>query len=222
MARSVGTAEEADNLEEVRAEDLIKGKNYYIEMVGPHKNEYRKSGKAIGITFTEIITYEEIKKRLKPNKFKKTEFGGLGLDWVSDKPNQKFVVFNSVVPVNRGVRECGICKYSYFPPIPDDWDKMTDKEKSVSRGGYKFFEIENTKIIERAIMRKTIRQNKQLGHLPDDIINKITNKYTGGKKRKTKKRSKKVKSKKVKRKKKNKTEKNKTKKSKIVICGFVK
>ena len=211
-ARGLGTAEEA-NLKEVRAEDMIKGKNYYIEMVGRYNNEHRQSGKAIGISFTKTITYEEIEEQLNSNEFARIEFGGLGPEYFNDHRNQKFVVFDSVVPVNRGVRECGICMYRYFPPIPDNWKKYKEDEINVSRGGYKFFEkIEKENIIKEKIVGKIVGKK-----LPDDVIPIIGN-FMGGKKRKSKRK----KSKKLKRKKKNKTEKNKTKKSKIVICGFVK
>ena len=216
LARSLGTAKKANNLKEVRADDLIEGKDYYIEMVGRYKNEYRQSGKAIGIAFTKIITFKEIKedfkkieKELGDNKFSKFDCG-IGLD--NFDSNDKFVVFEKVIPVNPGERECGICEYGFYPPLPDDWDTMTVEEKTVSRGGYKFFEKESTRIIQQVQMRNLMKTHpEKFDDLPDDVIEGEVSQYVGGKKRK-KVKSKKVKSEKVKRKKKNKTEKNKTKK----------
>ena len=221
LARSLGKAKEVKNMKEVRAEDLIEKKDYYIEMVGRYKNEYRQSGKAIGIAFTKIITFKKIKEDFKKieeelgdNKFYKFDCG-IGLD--NFDPNDKFVVFEKVIPVNPGERECGICEYGFYPPLPDDWDTMTVEEKTVSRGGYKFFEKESTRIIQQVQMRNLMKTHpEKFDDLPDDVIEGEVSQYVGGKKRKKVKskkvKRKKVKSEKVKRKKKNKTEKNKTKK----------
>jgi len=212
LARSAGTAEEA-NLPEVPAKDLEIGKNYYIEMVGRYKNKFRQSGKALGIAFKKTITFKDIEEQLGPEKFYKFDCG-IGLDCF--EPNDIFVEFERVDSVNDEGRECGICRYEFYPATPNKWNTYTDEEKTVSRGGYKFFEEKKIQIVKKALriqaLRQALRNDDTYQHLPPDIIPEIT-KYAGGKKRKSKrKKSKKVKSKKLKRKKKNKTEKNKTKK----------
>lgn len=135
-------------MEEVKVENLEKGKDYFIQMVGRYLNEHRKSGKGIAINFIKTLTFGELERM--PNLFD-FEFGGIHPG--SFDNDDLFVQFEKVIPVNPESHECGICHYTYYPPIPPSWDNLTEEQKTISRGGYRFF--------KRKKQEKKTREDKQ-------------------------------------------------------------
>ena len=121
-------------MEEVKVESLEKREDYNIQMVGRYLNEHRKSGKAIAINFIKTLTFRQIRDM--PN-FQNIDLGGIHPDNFDD--DDLFVQFEKVIPVNPEFNECGICHYTYYPAILPSWDNLTEEQKTISRGGYRFF-----------------------------------------------------------------------------------
>jgi hypothetical protein len=156
-------------MEEVKVENLEKGKDYFIQMVGRYLNEHRKSGKGIAINFIKTLTFGELERM--PNLFD-FEFGGIHPG--SFDNDDLFVQFEKVIPVNPESHECGICHYTYYPPIPPSWDNLTEEQKTMSRGGYRFF--------KRKKQEKKTREDKQAHKGLNTLMsNKLT--INGGKTR---------------------------------------
>ena len=123
-------------MEEVKINDLVPGKNYYIQLVGRYLNQRRKSGKAIGINFQKTVSFREI-------------MDIPGLDFTLSPgifyDDDLFAQFEKVVAVNPGTRECGVCGSDYYPSILPSWYNLTDEQRRRNRGGYQFFKKTKTK-----------------------------------------------------------------------------
>lgn len=145
-------------MEEVKVENLEEGKDYFIQMVGLYLNEHRKSGKAIAINFIKTLTFGELERM--PNLFD-IEFGGIHPG--NFENDDLFVQFEKVIPVNPESHECGICHYTYYPPILPSWDNLTEEQKTMSRGGYRFFKMKKKE--------KKKREDKQA----HEALNKLMN-----------------------------------------------
>lgn len=163
-------------MEEVKVENLEKGKDYFIQMVGRYLNQHRKSGKAIAINFIKTLTFRQIRDM--PN-FQNIDLGGIHPDYFED--DDLFVQFEKVIPVNPELNECGICHYTFYPPIPPSWDNLTEEQKTMSRGGYRFFkrkkQEKNTREDQQAHKALNILMSNKLAI--NGII-KNTHKYLNG------------------------------------------
>ena len=174
-------------MEEVRPNNLQVGQDYYIEMVGRGKNQYRQSGKAIGKGFIKTITFEEIIQQhgrapssgISPHCFDGPEI---------------FVQFREVVPVNPDGRACGICDYQYYPATRDNFNTLTNEEKATSCGGYIFFKMNKKELMKRVQNQAMDKDRPGIAAQPGmdsglGVKSRVAS-FMGGKKRRRKRRRK--------------------------------
>ena len=167
-------------MEEVKIKDLKPGKDYYIQLVGSYftHNDYRESGKAIGINFQKTVTFRELIHDNMNNGLDLT----LSLD--SFKNDDLFAQFEKVVPVNPDTpHKCGICHYEYYPSILPSWDNLTDEQKEISRGGYQFFKIKKQETVQ--VMRNKIHET-----MSPTVLSSHVRKFLGGKTRRRRRKTK--------------------------------
>jgi len=89
-------------MQQVQPNDMVVGENYYIQMVGRFLNQYRESGKALGIHFIGLTTWNQVDQSLDY---------GLSHDLFND--NDILVQFQHAQAINNN-RACGICHYRYY------------------------------------------------------------------------------------------------------------
>ena len=136
-------------MEEVQPNDLVVGEDYYIQMFGPHVNQYMESGKAIGVHFIGLTTWGAL---LNSPDYRNMEFGISPDDFDDDN---LMVQFQQVQPV--GARACGICHIAYYRADP-----------AFARGvggGFKFFKMRKKEIKDRMkheALHKLMNQHKKL------------------------------------------------------------
>ena len=175
-------------MEEVRPNNLQVGKDYYIEMVGRYKNQHRQSGKAIGRGFIKTITFGEI--------IQQQGYGAINCGIHPDCFNGPdiFVQFREVVPVNPGERACGICNFNDLPATKDNFNTMTNEEKAVSCGGYKFFKMKKKELMKRVQNKAMDKDRPGIAAQPGmdsglGVKSEVAS-FMGGKKRRRKRRRK--------------------------------
>ena len=89
-------------MQQVQPNDMVIGENYYIQMVGRFLNQYRESGKALGIHFIGLTTWNQVDQSLDY---------GLSQDLFND--DDILVQFQHAHAINNN-RACGICHYRYY------------------------------------------------------------------------------------------------------------
>ena len=172
-------------MEEVIVNNLEIGKDYYIQIVGRYATHDLQSGKAIGKKFKRTLTFQTLLQELGPEG----NFD-VGIPVHCFENNRLFVEFEEVVPVNPGVRECGICHFRFYPAVSAYFNGMTPEEQNASCGGYKFFKMKRDEVEKRwadSVMKQGVKQVDSAREEPALSANMTS--FMGGKKRRRKRKT---------------------------------